>query len=286
MAIDEVPAAKYSTQTGGSRFTGWIIAAFIGLALLAIGEIHSFSKIDSTRADLLNQQAQAQKQFDAQLSDKIMGLENSNAQALDILRAELDRTAHKMGASQRRGLAGSRAMLMRLEQQQAQNSNELRQELSQKADQQQVGTLTQSVSSTQTDLNSTKKTINTLASDLGMARSDMGTLIARNHQDIEALRKLGERDYYEFTLTRNKEQNVAGVGLVLKKTNVNHHLFNLNVIADDMTIAKKSRTINEPVFFSVSGSRSFYELVVNQVQSGTVKGYISTSKGAVQIALR
>ena len=31
-----------------------------------------------------------------------------------------------------------------------------------------------------------------------MARSEMGTLIARNHDEIDQLRRLGERDYVEF----------------------------------------------------------------------------------------
>jgi hypothetical protein len=100
------------------------------------------------------------------------------------------------------------------------------------------------------------------------------------------LRKLGQRNYYEFTLTRNKPDHVAGVGLILKKVNAKHHRFNLNLVADDMTIEKKNRTINEPIFFSVQGSKSFYELVINQVQSGQAKGYISTPKGTPEVASR
>src|SRR6266478_3848281 len=45
--------------------------------------------------------------------------------------------------------------------------------------------------------------------DLKMARSEMGTLIARNHDEIDQLRRLGERDYIEFTIVgRNKPQKV------------------------------------------------------------------------------
>ena len=46
--------------------------------------------------------------------------------------------------------------------------------------------------------------------DLKMARSELGTLIARNHEDVEQLRRLGERDYIEFTIdTKNKPQKVG-----------------------------------------------------------------------------
>lgn len=45
--------------------------------------------------------------------------------------------------------------------------------------------------------------------DLKMARSELGTLIASNHEQIEQLRRLGERDYIEFTIDgKNKPQKV------------------------------------------------------------------------------
>jgi hypothetical protein len=112
----------------------------------------------------------------------------------------------------------------------------------------------------------------------------MGTLIARNHDDIEQLRKMGERDYFEFTVDRKSPAHVAGVGLTLKRTNVKRHRFNLDLMADDVRVEKKDRTINEPIFFYVSGSKRPYELVVNEVKSNEVKGYLSTPKGATEVA--
>jgi hypothetical protein len=119
-----------------------------------------------------------------------------------------------------------------------------------------------------------------------MARSEMGTLIARNHDDIEQLRKMGERDYFEFTVSRKIPARVAGVGLVLTKTNVKRHRFNLELLADDVQVEKKDRTINEPIFFYVSGSKRPYELVVNEVKLDQVTGYLSTPKGAREVAAR
>jgi hypothetical protein len=111
-----------------------------------------------------------------------------------------------------------------------------------------------------------------------MARSEMGTLIARNHDDIETLRKLGQRNYNEFTLLKNQEQRVAGVGLILKKTNLKRHRFSLNLLADDMTIPKDNRTVDEPIFFAIGESRQVNELVINTVDQNKVTGYISTPK--------
>ena len=53
-----------------------------------------------------------------------------------------------------------------------------------------------------TDVNGVKTDLDTTKNNLQMARGEFGTLIARNHDEVEELRRLGERDYYEFTSTR------------------------------------------------------------------------------------
>jgi hypothetical protein len=177
-------------------------------------------------------------------------------------------------------------MVARLQKQQQQDATALKEEIAKKADDEKVGALSQDVTTTKTDLASTQQNVDQLSKDLGMAKSEFGTLIARNHDDIETLRKLGERDYVEFTLTRNQKQNIAGVGLTLKKTNVKHNRFDLNLLADDLQVEKKSRTVNEPIFFYLASSKKPYELVVNKVESDRVIGYISTPKGARELASR
>ena len=287
MAIDDPNQyeASSSPKPGLSNSNkGLFVAVFGILVLLVISQIHSYSKMNSLRDSLQAQQANLQRQIEAQVDAKQSAIQNADAQTMDQLRSQLDDLSTKMNSSQRRALAHARALLAKLQQQQATDSAQIRQEVAKKADAEQLGSLSQSFDATKTDLNSTKKTLGTLASDLGMARSNMGTLIATNHQQIEELRRLGQRDYYEFTLARNQQKTVGGVGLVLKKTSTKHHMFTLNLIADDMVIPKKNRTIDEPVFFATRGSRTFYELVVNQVGPDQVTGYISTPKGAVESA--
>ena len=113
-----------------------------------------------------------------------------------------------------------------------------------------------------------------------MARSEMGNLIARNHDDIEYLRKIGDRDYFEFTLTKDKPEKVDGVNLTLKKTNVKHYRFTLATLVDDMQVDRKDCNVNSPVYFYVNGSKKPFELVVNRVESSQVKGYISAPEGS------
>ena len=213
------------------------------------------------------------------VSNRLAAIQQQNAEELDAVKTELDGAAKRVGA-QSGELKKARTMVMQLQDQQQAQTEQLKQELSQKADEQQVGALTQDVSTTKTDLSTTQKNVSSLAADLGMARSDMGTLIARNHDDIEYLRKLGDRDYFEFTLTKDQLAKVAGVGLTLKKANVKRYRFNLVTLVDDMAVERKDCTINSPVFFYVNGSKKPYELVVNNVTSTQVKGYLSTPKGA------
>jgi chromosome segregation ATPase len=251
------------------------------IALLAIAEVSISRKVDSLRTSLEAESAQAQKQLISQINDQVSGklaaLENANTRQLEALKTELDAAAQRMGSTGKE-LRRARAMVAQLQNEQEQQGDQLRQQIAQKADRAQINSLSQDVTATKSELDTTKKTVGVLTSDLGMSRSELGTLIARNHDDIEALRKLGQRNYYEFTLTTGESQKIAGVGLVLKKANVKHHSFNLNLLTDEMEVEKNNRTINEPVFFSVGGAKGFYELVVNKVEKNKVTGYVSTPK--------
>ncbi|MBZ5560818.1 MAG: hypothetical protein LAP13_00195 [Acidobacteriia bacterium] len=290
MPIDDMSSKEVVVHpSDGSSHTTKFIAVFVILALMVIGEVYTLTQMSAMRTSLEAQQAAMQRalssQVEQQISTRISALEASNAQQLQAVKEDLDNAAKRLG---RNGveLRRARAMVEQLQTTQQQQADELKQQIAQKADQQQVGALSQDLNSQRTDLDTTKKTVSTISNDLGMARSELGNLIARNHQDVEYLRKLGERDYFEFTLTRNRPSKVANVELILKKTNVKRHRFDMALVADEMQIDKKGRTVNEPVIFYIGGSKRPFELVVNSVQSNQVKGYVSTPKGAVEVATR
>ncbi|MGD0909162.1 MAG: hypothetical protein ABSA96_16400 [Candidatus Acidiferrales bacterium] len=117
--------------------------------------------------------------------------------------------------------------------------------------------------------------------DLKMARSELGTLIARNHEDVEQLRRLGERDYVEFTIdAKNKPQKVGSFMVELRGTNPNKKRYSVSLIVDDARIEKKNLPVNEPIFFHQGNDRRPLELVVNSVDKNKVTGYISVPKSA------
>ncbi len=289
MAIDEVKSESpvvVAPPPKGHSHTAAFVAIFVVLALLAIGEFYAMNQINATRQSAEAAQAKTRSDLSAKMDDQITQLERSNSQMIDGLKQELDTSSKSMGMTQNalRRARASVAKLSKLQAEEQQEAEQLKSQLAQKADAQQVGALSQDVTATKTDLGATKKTVDTLSKDLGMARSELGTLIATNHGEIEELRKMGERDYFEFTASKGKETKVAGVGLILKKTNVKRHRFNISLLADDMEIRKDNRTVDEPIFFSVRGAKKFYELVVNKVDSDKVTGYISTPKGVAGAA--
>jgi hypothetical protein len=290
MAIEEVPVQPvYVDPNAGKRPDVVLMLAFLLMAGLAVGEFFTIHKMNAMHEELASQQNQLRDDVTAQMRDQVSNrlsaMEQENTQNLDAVKSELDDAAKRVGA-QGGELRRARKMVTDLQADEKTQNDQLQQELQTKADQQQVGALSDDVNNTKTDLKTTKGNVDTLASDLGMARSQMGTLIARNHDDIEYLRKLGDRDYFEFTLTKNQASKVAGVSLTLKKTNLKRYQYTVATLVDDMQMEHKDCLANAPVYFFVNGERKPYELVVNSVGSTEVKGYISTPKGVTEVASR
>ena len=293
MAIDDTNVGtEYRVVPGpGSDGSARLILAIVGIAvvLLAVGEMFMVHRMNALRNEITTQQSQMRDDFTGQMrtqvANRLAAMEQENAQQLEAVRTELDGASKRVGA-QSGELRRARKMVATLQTQEQAQTDQLKQELDKKANQEQVGALTQDVSSTKTDLSTTQKNVSALAADLGMARSDMGNLIARNHDDIEYLRKLGERDYFEFTLTKEKPEKIDGVSLTLKKTNLKHYRFTLATLVDDMQVDRKDCTVNSPVYFYVNGSKKPYELVVNKIEANQVKGYISAAKGVTEVASR
>ena len=138
-----------------------------------------------------------------------------------------------------------------------------------------VGNVKTDVSTTRTELSQTNADMKRAFGDMGL----MSGLIATNSTELASLRKLGERDYFEFTLPRTGgPQRVGEIQLALKKVDMKRNRFTLDVMADDKRVEKKDRTINEPVQFYTSGARTPYEVVVNEIRKDQVIGYLSVPK--------
>jgi hypothetical protein len=127
---------------------------------------------------------------------------------------------------------------------------------------------------TQTQLDGTVADLRRAIGDMGV----MSGLIATNSKDLDALRALGERNYYEFKVSKNGTQKVGDVMLSLKKSDAKRNRYTVDVLADDRHVEKKDKTINEPIQLYVGGMSQPYEIVVNQVNKDQISGYLSTPK--------
>jgi len=108
------------------------------------------------------------------------------------------------------------------------------------------------------------------------------TVIARDHNDIERLRKLGKRDYVEFTLIRsgNRQEVAPDISLQLKKVDSKRLRCALSVYSEDYEFPT-DLGINEPVVFPVRAMWDSVELVINKVGKDSVGGYLSARKGVL-----
>lgn len=140
-----------------------------------------------------------------------------------------------------------------------------------------VGGVKTDVASTRSDLEATKAKLERAIGDLGVQSG----LIARTRGDLETLKHSGDRNYFEFSLTKNKNFTpVSTVSLQLKKADAKHGRFTMNVRSDDRVIEKKNRNVDEPIQFYTGRQHYLYEIVVWTVEKNKISGYLSTPKAA------
>jgi hypothetical protein len=139
-----------------------------------------------------------------------------------------------------------------------------------------VGAAKTDIQKTQTDLATTNQKLEKTIGDLGVQSG----LVAHNASELEILKHKGDRNYYDFTLQKNARTPISTVSLQLKKVDAKKSKFTINVIADDKTIEKKDRTVNEPLQFYTGRDHMLYELVVFTADKNSVTGYLSTPKNA------
>jgi len=96
---------------------------------------------------------------------------------------------------------------------------------------------------------------------------------------VEELRRLGERDYYEFSIDKkNNREKVGNLMVELRGTNLKKSQYTVTIFVDDQRHEKKALTANEPLYFFENGARSPLEFVVNQVGKDKITGYLSVPK--------
>ena len=267
------PVEAYQVESGGTP--RWI---FLILGVLVAGMIYLVyaqnasrkaleAKVDgaNTRADVL---AQKIEQADSRIAD---------------LKGQLDVTSQKLGLTEAE-LARARDIAQSVKKQQASAEQELNAKI-EKGQQENAAKLTQvssEVSGAKTDIEATKKDLEATKAKMDRTIGDMNVmsgLIARNKEEVEELKRRGERNIFDFDVSKNKApQKVGPILIRLKKVDTKKSKYTMDVIADDKTIEKKDKNALEPVQFYTRSTHQLFEIVVFDTSKDKITGYLSTPK--------
>ena len=257
------------------RWVGLAVAVLGGVSL--IGVFLGWSAWSQSKATEQSMQATLKQQNNA-LTERLAKTDEQNQQLQSDLKVVTDKLnvtqedLQKARQQSKQSVAAYNKKLSGLE-------SNVNTQLATKASSEDVSKLNTDVSGVKSDLEETKGKLERATGDMGV----MSGLIARNHDDLEELKRKGDRNYYEFTIQKSKTpQHVGPVQIALNKTDQKRSKYTMTVLADDKSIEKKDKTAGEPVQFYVKGTQHYapYEIVVFDVNKSQITGYLSTPKSA------
>ena len=279
--MSETPDYTNSETRNGSS---WHLPAIAILALIALGGVFfgwsNSTKLDATKQAVADQMKAVQtsvQQDVTALKDRLIVSEKANTELQGDLKVVTDKLKITQGQL-KKARQEATAQNNQTNEMVKTLDTSVHSELATKATSDDVKTVDTRVTKVSGDLDKTN-------SDLNMARSELGTLIARNHDEIDVLRRQGERDYIEFTINgKNQPQKVGNVTVELKGVNEKKNRSNLVYTVEDKRFEEKNSNINTPIFFYTSGSHLPEEIVINKVGKNMISGYLSIPKANSQPA--
>ena len=129
---------------------------------------------------------------------------------------------------------------------------------------------------TQTALSQTRSD---LEGSIGSTRDELNGSIAKTHDELVTLEQRGERNYFEFDLSKAKAfQRTGPISVSLRKADLKHKSYDLALLVDDNQIEKKKVDLYEPIWLRDSDEPQPLEVVVNKIDKDHVHGYVSAPK--------
>lgn len=284
--------ANYGQPPAPKSGGGLLIPILFGavIALLA-SNVWLFLQLDKLRGDM--------DKVQAQLEEKLSDVRQTAAASTQTSRRNTEALQEQLETARRQAaMAVGQAKVeaeqkvaeasRRLESEQRKQKEQLQTEITQKAAEvtaaaeSKVNEVKTDVAGVKGDVAKTQSELEKTIADLKSTRGDLGVqsgLIATNSKELDALKRLGERNYYEFNLGKTKApQRIGDIMVLLKKTDPKKNRYTVEVTVDDKHIEKKDKTTNEPVQFLTSKARQPYEFVVNEVKKDVIVGYLATPK--------
>jgi chromosome segregation ATPase len=285
-SLSDASSEGGASAAGGHRLRWLLAGAF--LILIVVGAmLYLIYDLRATTRQLrteLNEVAQ-----DLEVARK--RLDDADARYAN-LKAQFEVTAEHIGITEKE-LQRARALAAEIKREQEQRVAALQAELARKAEAAQlsalqeeharrIGAITGEITTVKGDLSTTREEVERTKQEIGgiqLKLSEYGTLIARNREELQELRRRGEREYFEFDLTKKSGwQQVADIRIRVTKTDVKKQTFNIALYVGDRQVERKDNLINTPIQFRAERGTSPYELVVNEVKPDRIIGYLAVPK--------
>ena len=282
-------------QEPQQRSSGLLVALVAGaLIVLIAANIYLFVQIDHLRTDVSKVRESLSTEL-SNLRDASTVTTASQSRHLETLKADLEtaraqaRDFSRTASSQAK--AESQAHIDQVARQIQAEEAKVQQQVSSEISEvktaastanAKIADVSSDVGGVKTQVSATQAELQKTIADLHSTRGDLGVqsgLIATNAQELQALRRLGERNIIDIKLGKTKApQRFGDITLMLKSTTPKKNIFTVEIMADDKLMPKKDKTINEPLQFYTSKAKQPYEIVINQVQKDMIVGYLSTPK--------
>ena len=272
-----VPEPRESFEYEAAATPRWIMVVFVAAFVLIAYLLYAGN---AARTALEGELAQSKSKQDVMAAQ----IDQVNSRIAD-LKGQLEVTTQKLGFTQAE-LGQARTLAQNIRQSQKESDDKLTAQIGQvKQDTEaKIGAVNTDLSGAKTDITATKQDLEATKAKLTSTVGDLGVqsgLIARNQDELDQLKRSGERNIFELHLTKSKNPiHVGPIQVKLTKTDPKKFKYTLMVIADDKTIEKKDKTADEPIQFYIRNVPKPYEIVVFDVSKDKVNGYLSTPKDA------
>jgi len=291
---DSAPSGEKKSTT-----LKWIAGGAMGAMVLATGAM--YQRVTALETELSHQRATVQTQF-TELRDVTASSAAAMNRGFEDLTAQLQEGTRTASAAGQRAAANAlnnaqknaERLVDQVKEQQRASEEKFAREIGEVKTvtdehsakvtglETSVGGVKQDVVAVRGEVASTRTSLDQTIAELKSTRGDLGVqsgLIATNSKEIAALRELGDRTYYEFTLQKGKAPvKAANMVIRYKNADTKRNKYTVEIMADDKRVEKKDKTVNEPVQLYVNGNRQPYEIVVNEVKKDTIVGYVAVPK--------
>ena len=281
---------KLPRDAGESSVPPVAIALLLGIALLAGAQVYTLLQLDEFREDVgsrLETHDERLALLDGNVARTSSELESRVGEVRSLVESTEEELATRTMEVESRVLGETKTLQKEIEETRETSQAKITEVGGKLAEYQEttntevgalggrVDTVKQEVEANRAELEKTIAALTSVKGDLGVQSG----LIATNAGELDALKRLGERNYYEFNLAKTKRpQRVGPVSIKLSGTDRKRNRYSIELWADDKRIVKRRKTLLEPVQFYVQGARVPYELVVNQIDNGNIGGYLATPK--------